>query len=261
MHKEQHYNVVENPEEYFTRVPNELVNDNRFFTLGIDGFRAFALVIRIRSKSSTYRFWRNSLAEEMGFSVKQLDRAIAVAKQLGWLEIVPTEYIKNEFGRIVGSRTVWKSTFPEKYTELTISGEGVSPEAGEGVSPEVEKHSKNKNTKNKNRKDINTPNSVSQKSGKEKADEDKARGLVYSLAREVGLPDPEPSEALVAGMILMDELTHYQGKKAIPLLKQGFVEARKKIEQGEDADYLTVDIVAAELRDSMLGIHYPPIQN
>lgn len=252
MLEDQHYNIIERPTSRFTQVPNELINDNGFHQNGIDGFRALSLVLRIFSKPPTYRFYRLSLAEELEFSTSQLDRAIKVAKELGWLDILPVEYIKNDHGRIIGSRNIWKVTIPAKYTGLSDTDKGVSPEADKGVSPEVAKLS---NTKTINTKDSNTNNTPSGEvlnSVKEKDEVEQSKGLIFKLARESGLEEPTASEAIVAGMILRDEITHYLGKKAIPTFIQGLVEAREKIEQGSDPDYLTVDIIADELRVKLL---------
>lgn len=264
---------IQRPDADYSSTPNQLIYDKRFNDKP-SGDKAKLLLVYAFAKPANWSYHIEHIADELGVSEKTIDRAIKTAKELGWLmtnsERKPVEV--DGFTYWVTS-SYWEVTIPEeakrsyealkrKWSDKKRSYSENAPKGSELSKTSTLSDPLSKTDSNKTEVKNNTPigavfndsKAKGKKPAKVKTEEEASRSLVFSLYREVnpGTTDPDPEEALVAGMILRDEITHYLGKQAIPFFKQALVTARQRFDSGMDSYMPSVDVIAGNLANELL---------
>jgi hypothetical protein len=112
---------IERPSENFTQIPNELLNDTRFYEHKKYGLYVKLLIINLyQHDAKTWSPTRKDEAKNLGVSTTIFNnRILPVAKKLGWLEI------SNEGSR--GRNGTWIITIPDISQPVsTVDTPGVS---------------------------------------------------------------------------------------------------------------------------------------
>jgi len=229
----------------FTQIDNASIYDASI------SWKAKGILLHILSRPDNWQFYESEMCnhatdgrDSLRSGIKELEAAgylvrTRVRGEKGYLK--EYEYLVYETPQKVA---VYAKESKDGFSNIGFSNIGFSDT------------SNTDSTKTDSSKTINTPSGASLDS-KDKSEnpvkesKEESIGLIFKLARQAGLPEPELGEARGAAIVLFDEITPNLGKKAIPALIQGFREARERIDQGEDADYLTVFDVASQIRDGL----------
>lgn len=178
--------ILENSSSNFTKIPNELIEDERFYEYNKYGLYAKLLIMNLYRHGEGWSPTRSSEAKMLGVSQGTLaNRVIPVAKKLGWLSITEDSP--------PGRNYTWSITIPKNCQPVTPGETGVvSP--GETLSKTI--FSKTNSSEND-----------SEEAEPEKRPEE--------ALREIAMETPEVSVKLAREYLRKETITLSQAKAAL----------------------------------------------